>query len=235
MTKQMIPSEDRVSNTSNSPAKKLKKDHPLYATWRAMRFRCNCTSSNRWHLYGGRDVPITICERWNDFYLFASDMGDKKPSKRHSLDRINVNGNYEPGNCRWATPRQQSLNQRPRGVTLYKRICKHCSSEFQNKRPVAVYCSKKCSDNFRKGRVPDGFVHNPTTYSHTCKFCNAEFTHTRKRKRVYCSKKCTDDAKREGKNIKCLVCKKDIWVCPSHLSMRRCCSKSCASSLARKS
>jgi hypothetical protein len=81
-----------------------------YTAWMAMRGRCNNPRNLVWKDYGGRG--ITICERWNDFTNFFVDMG-LKPSPQHSLDRINVNGNYEPSNCRWATKREQTLNRRP--------------------------------------------------------------------------------------------------------------------------
>ena len=76
--------------------------HPLYETWRGMIARCNNPNHVRYHRYGGRG--ITVCERWaNDFVVFAADVGPK-PSPRHSLDRINNDGHYEPSNVRWATP-----------------------------------------------------------------------------------------------------------------------------------
>jgi hypothetical protein len=85
-------------------------NHPLYATWSAMRQRCNNPNSTHYRHYGGRG--ITICARWDDFELFIADVGDK-PSKRHSLDRIDVNGDYKPGNVRWATQKEQRWNTRP--------------------------------------------------------------------------------------------------------------------------
>lgn len=83
---------------------------PEYRSWRSMRARCEQPKHIGFHLYGGRG--IRICERWTSFENFLADMGPK-PGPNFSLDRIDVDGNYEPSNCRWATPVEQSNNRRP--------------------------------------------------------------------------------------------------------------------------
>lgn len=82
-----------------------------YRTWSSMIQRCTNPRARNYKHYGGRG--ITVCARWRDsFEAFLADMGPR-PAKL-SIDRINVNGNYEPGNCRWATQIEQVRNQRPR-------------------------------------------------------------------------------------------------------------------------
>lgn len=80
-----------------------------YQSWAHMRRRCGNPRNNSFHNYGGRG--ITVCERWQVFENFLADMG-ARPSALHSIDRIDVNGNYEPGNCRWATAVEQNSNTR---------------------------------------------------------------------------------------------------------------------------
>ena len=85
-----------------------------HTAWIQMRQRCSLPNHRAWKDYGGRGV--TVCERWlNSFENFFADMG-MKPSPKHSIDRVNNDGNYEPNNCRWATKSEQRRNQRPRMV-----------------------------------------------------------------------------------------------------------------------
>lgn len=82
-----------------------------YSAWQAMRQRCSNPATENYLYYGGRG--ITVCKEWQDsFEAFYSHIGPK-PDVSYSLDRIDNDGDYEPGNVRWATPEQQSRNRRP--------------------------------------------------------------------------------------------------------------------------
>ena len=86
------------------------RNTPEYESWCAMWSRVSAKSGRRFEGYGARG--ITACERWRSFSAFLEDMGPRPAGM--SLDRIDNDGNYEPGNCRWATASQQNANKRRR-------------------------------------------------------------------------------------------------------------------------
>lgn len=96
-----------------------------YKTWSGMLSRCRTTSATGYENYGGRG--IRVCDRWLDFNNFLEDMGEKPAGM--SIDRINSNGDYEPGNCQWSTRKEQNRNQR-RNVELTHEGRSQCISAW---------------------------------------------------------------------------------------------------------
>jgi len=90
---------------------------PEFRSWYSMLQRCSNQNNKSYRHYGGRGIKV--CDDWSDFRLFMRDMGCK-PTKKHTLDRINNDGNYELGNCRWATAKEQVNNRRLSVKVLYK-------------------------------------------------------------------------------------------------------------------
>lgn len=87
----------------------MTQETPEHRSWRGMIERCRNPNHKGFRYYGARGV--TVCERWHTFAAFLADMGPK-PTPRHTIDRKDTNGNYEPDNCRWATFAEQRANQR---------------------------------------------------------------------------------------------------------------------------
>ena len=99
-------------NTGNRHRTHGMRRHPLYNTWAKMRSRCDNAADPAYPRYGGRGISVTASWQGPDgFPNFVADVGER-PSRSHSIDRINNDGDYEPGNVRWATPKQQANNRR---------------------------------------------------------------------------------------------------------------------------
>lgn len=85
------------------------KVSPIYTSWAQMHARCSNPNHNRYHRYGGRGIKV--CPQWATFEGFFADMGASWSSGL-SIDRINNDGDYEPSNCKWSTPKEQASNRK---------------------------------------------------------------------------------------------------------------------------
>jgi hypothetical protein len=127
---------------------------PEYWIWAQMRHRCRNSNYHSWKNYGGRGIQI--CDAWADSYeAFLRDMG-RRPSPKHSVDRINNDGHYEPGNCRWATRDQQNRNSRHVKLTIDDVIAIRAAAArgARNRELVAKYgVSSGTISNIVAGRI----------------------------------------------------------------------------------
>lgn len=103
--------------TTHGEARKGRQS-PEYLVWAGMISRCEGENNSAFHHYGERGIGV--CARWRDSYEnFLTDMG-RRPTPRHSIERLDVNGDYEPGNCVWATVKQQARNKRTTRFVKYR-------------------------------------------------------------------------------------------------------------------
>lgn len=93
---------------------------PEWSAWQNMKQRCLCHTHKSYRNYGGRGIKVS--KEWTDSYIrFLMDMG-RRPTPKHSLDRIDNNGDYEPGNCRWTTTSMQSNNKSNNKIIKYRGV-----------------------------------------------------------------------------------------------------------------
>jgi len=121
-----LGAENRLKAVTKHGATKNNKRTPEYSIWSGIKNRCNNKNNISYKNYGGRGIKL--CERWNVFANFLADIGSR-PSKDHSIDRIDPNGNYEPSNCRWATTKEQAANRRKK-VFVGPVCCPNCKTVF---------------------------------------------------------------------------------------------------------
>lgn len=134
---------------------------PTHDSWGNMKDRCNNPKNKRYKDWGGRGIKV--CEMWNKFTNFLVDMGEKPEGL--TIDRIDNDGNYEPGNCRWATRKEQSRNGsrtklNPLKVQIIKKLLQE--SQLMQKDIADIFnVSGKTVYSIKTGKTWEDIIYNP--------------------------------------------------------------------------
>lgn len=116
--------------------RKKPSTYRAYSSWYCMKTRCTNPNAKSWENYGGRGIKV--CERWGDFPNFLADMGERPVG--YSIDRIDVNGNYERENCRWIPITEQSKTTRRYGAVP---MCLDCGERRGNRKGLCHRCNER--------------------------------------------------------------------------------------------
>lgn len=190
----------------NKDQKGLTMEEPrLYNIWTGMIHRCENPERTKYKDYGGRG--ISVCDEWHEFPAFVEWARQSGYEEGRTIDRINVNGNYNPDNCRWATNQQQSNNKRNSVLIECEGICATAKqwadlvgmSQYTIYEWVRVggiaYAAERITEKIRNGKD------SKHLYKKVCEKCGIEFeTPTNIAHQKYCQS-CSKEARRERDRI----------------------------------
>ncbi|MDB4312190.1 hypothetical protein N9937_02045 [bacterium] len=127
-----------------------RKRHPLWAVWHGMKQRCSNKNRSDYKYYGGKGV--NVCDEWQSLSGFVASVGER-PSKNHTIDRIDPAGDYCPDNCRWATKKEQALNSSHCIVIEGKSL-----SDWARELGVGIACASKRYAKYGREGLEKSFV-----------------------------------------------------------------------------